>query len=851
VLIGSTGSGKSSFAQRLFKPTEIVSSDMCRGVVSDDENNQSATNDAFELLHYIVAKRLKNRLLTVVDATNVQEESRRSLLNLAREYHCLPVAIVLNLPEKICQARNAKRPERSQVGAHVIPQHIRLLKKSLKHLSREGFKNVHELRTEEEVNAVESIVREPLYNNKMHETGNFDIIGDIHGCFEELTELMQKLGYQIVTEPYIVVTPPEGRRAIFLGDLTDRGENSPDVLRLVMGMVKARTAFCVVGNHDAKLLQKLNGKNVQPKHGLAETLEQLSTQSPEFVEEVRTFLDGLISHYLLDGGRLVVAHAGLKESMQGRASGAVRAFCLYGETTGEIDEFGLPVRLNWAMEYRGKAMVVYGHTPIPRAEWLNNTMNIDTGCVFGGKLTALRYPERELIDVPAKKVYCEPVKPLISPRQLERGQGGEAISPEITVQQLHDSYLDIADVLGKQIIPTRLHHHVIVREENSIAALEVMSRFAVNPKWLIYLPPTMSPTETSKLPDLLEHPAESFAYFASQGVEKVVCEEKHMGSRTVVVLCKDEQTVFNRFGIENEGIGACYTRTGRSFFNDTAIEQAFLQRIKMACDKTNFWEKFQTDWVCLDCELMPWSAKAQALLQNQYAAVGTAATHALPIVNQVLQQAKNQGLAVESLYEKFTEKEKMLQDYVEAYRRYCWEVNGLGDYKLAPFHILATENQVHTDKDHVWQMENIAELCEGDTQILFKTPYKIINLNSEEERNQAISWWEDLTAKGGEGMVIKPFHFIAHNSKGLIQPAVKCRGREYLRIIYGAEYTASANLERLRQRGISSKRSLALREFALGMESLELFVRREPLRKVHQCVFGVLALESEPIDPRL
>lgn len=221
------------------------------------------------------------------------------------------------------------------------------------------------------------------------------------------------------------------------------------------------------------------------------------------------------------------------------------------------------------------------------------------------------------------------------------------------------------------------------------------------------------------------------------------------------------------------------------------------------------------------------------------------------MVNRVLQQAKAQGLAVDSLYEKFAKKEEMLQDYVEAYRHYCWEVSSLEDYKLAPFHILATENQVHTDKDHAWQMENIAELCEGDTQILFKTPYKVINLNSEEERNQAISWWEDLTAKGGEGMVIKPFNFITFNSKGLVQPAVKCRGREYLRIIYGAEYTAPENLARLRQRGIAAKRSLALREFALGIEALENFVRREPFRKVHQCVFGVLALESEPIDPRL
>ena len=384
-----------------------------------------------------------------------------------------------------------------------------------------------------------------------------------------------------------------------------------------------------------------------------------------------------------------------------------------------------------------------------------------------------------------------------------------------------------------------------------MAALEVMSRFAVNPKWLIYLPPTMSPTETSKLPDLLEYPSEAFAYYTAQGVTTVVCEEKHMGSRAVVVLCRDEDAALKRFGVSGEGIGVCCTRTGRSFFNEPELEQAFLQRIKAACDKTNFWEKFQTDWVLLDCELMPWSAKAQALLQNQYAAVGTAATHALPVVNSILQQAKTQGLEVDTLLKRYTERQHMAEKFVTAYRQYCWPVSSLDDYKLAPFHLLATEGAVHTDKTHVWHMETLAELCEGDTQLLFKTPYKVIDLANEVQFQEGIQWWEQLTAAGGEGFVVKPLDFIATNEKGLIQPAIKCRGREYLRIIYGLEYTAPEHITRLKARSLGGKRSLALREFALGMEALERFVKNEPLRTVHPCVFGVLALESEPVDPRL
>ena len=320
-------------------------------------------------------------------------------------------------------------------------------------------------------------------------------------------------------------------------------------------------------------------------------------------KELAAFLDGLVSHYVLDGGRVVVAHAGMKESMQGRGSGKVREFALYGETTGETDEFGLPVRYNWAAEYRGNAMVVYGHTPVPEPDWLNKTINIDTGCVFGGSLTALRYPEQEFVSVKAKRTYCEPARPFLADTEK---------SPTLSTQHAHDDLFDIADVTGKRIISTRLRHNVTIREENGTAALEVMSRFAANPKWLVYLPPTMSPSETSSREGYLEHPDEAFAYFRSQGVPHVVCEEKHMGSRAVVVICRDEEAARKRFGVEGES-GIVVTRTGRHFFNDAALESALLDRVRTALTAAAFWDEFNTTWAVLDCELMPWSAKAQEL----------------------------------------------------------------------------------------------------------------------------------------------------------------------------------------------------------------------------------------------
>ena len=847
VLIGVSGSGKSSFAKKHFKRTEILSSDECRALVSDDENSQSATNDAFDVLYYIAGKRLKSGLLTVIDATNVQKESRKGLIELGRTYHCLPVAIILDLPEKVCEERNQSRPDRN-FGGHVIRQQNQQLKKSIRGLKDEGFRQIYILKSLEEVDAVLEIKREKLYNDKKDETGPFDIIGDIHGCFDELQELLLKLGYTInrVDENEknfgFNVIAPENRKAIFVGDLVDRGPDSPSVLRLVMSMINSGVAYCVPGNHDLKLQKYLNGKQVQLKHGLEVTVKQLETETKHFRSAVEKFLYGLISHYVFDNGKLVVAHAGLKEEMQGRGSGAVRSFCMYGETTGEIDEFGLPVRHNWANEYRGKAKVVYGHTPVPEAEWLNKTINIDTGCVFGGKLTALRYPEEEIISVHAKMVYCEPVRPI----NFNENQN------KLSSQHEYDDLLNIEDVTGKRIVQTRLRNNITIREENSIAALEIMSRFAINPKWLIYLPPTMSPCATSDIPEYLEHPAQALNYYKKRGIEKVVCEEKHMGSRAVLVICKDEETATKRFGVQNEGIGICYTRTGRNFFNDAEIEKEFIGRVNQCLTKTNFWEKFNTDWVCLDAELMPWSAKAQALLKDQYAAVGAAAGGALPEVEKALQLAFDRGIkdALPSL-EKFAVKNNAISKYVKAYQNYCWTVDTIDDYKLAPFHILATEGQVHVDKTNEWHMENIAEICKGDTKLFMATPYKIVNLNDQTSYDEAVNWWMELTKKGGEGMVVKPFDFISIGTEGLLQPAVKCRGSEYLRIIYGPEYDLPENIERLKNRGLSRKQSLAIREFALGVEGLERFVKKEPLRRIHESVFGVLALESEDVDPRL
>ncbi|AGS72355.1 polynucleotide kinase-phosphatase [Streptomyces collinus] len=828
VLVGASGSGKSTFARKHFRPTEVISSDFCRGLVADDENDQSASGDAFDVLHYIAGKRLAAGRRTVVDATSVQQDSRRQLVELARTYDVLPIAIVLDVPEEVCAERNAARTDRADMPRRVVQRHIRELRRSLRHLEREGFRKVHVLRGTEEIEAA-AVVTEKRFNDLTHLTGPFDIIGDVHGCSAELESLLTALGYDDGVHP-------DGRTAVFVGDLVDRGPDTPGVLRRVMSMVKDGHALCVPGNHENKYGRFLKGRKVQHTHGLAETVEQMEGESEEFRAEVRRFLDGLVSHYVLDGGKLVVCHAGLPEKYHGRTSGRVRSHALYGETTGETDEFGLPVRYPWAEDYRGRAAVVYGHTPVPEATWLNNTICLDTGAVFGGKLTALRWPERELVDVPAERVWYEPARPLRT--EAPGGQDGRP--------------LDLADVYGRRAVETRHAGRVAVREENAAAALEVMSRFAVDPRLLPYLPPTMAPTATSRVDGYLEHPVEAFAQYAADGVPRVVCEEKHMGSRAVVLVCRDADAARARFGVDGPG-GALYTRTGRPFFDDGKVTEEILGRLRSAVGDAGLWEELSTDWLLLDAELMPWSLKASGLLRSQYAAVGAASGAVFPGALAALEAAAARGTDVGGLLERQRGRAADAAAFTDAYRRYCWTTDGLEGVRLAPFQLLAVQGRSLAALPHDEQLALLDRLVEHDGTGLLQTTRRLyVDTGDPESVRAGVDWWLEMTGRGGEGMVVKPLGALVRDEKGrLVQPGIKCRGREYLRIIYGPEYTRPDNLARLRQRFLNHKRSLAIREYALGLEALDRLAGGEPLWRVHEAVFGVLALESEPVDPRL
>ncbi|MEU5551716.1 polynucleotide kinase-phosphatase [Micromonospora sp. NPDC047793] len=828
-LVGVSGSGKSTFAGRHFAPSQVLSSDAFRAMVADDENDQSASADAFDALHYVAAKRLRAGRLTVVDATNLQPHARAGLVRVAREHDVLPVAIVLDVPEALAWERTEARSDRT-LGRQVLARMSRDLRRSYGQLAREGFRKVHVLRGTDEIDRAE-IRYERMFNDRRELTGPFDIVGDVHGCRAELETLLLRLGWRLHHDEAgrpVDATHPSGRTAVFVGDLVDRGPDSPGVLRLVMGMVAAGHALCVPGNHEQKLLRKLRGRNVKVAHGLAETLDQLAAEPAEFTAEVATFVDGLVSHYLLDGGRLVVAHAGLKEEYQGRASGRVRAFALYGETTGETDEYGLPVRYPWAREYRGAATVVYGHTPTPEPEWINNTICVDTGCVFGGRLTALRYPERELVSVPAEREWYAPVRPLVA------------------APSRPDEVLELTDVAGRRHVE-HTYGSLTVPAENAAAALEVMSRFAVDPRRLVWLPPTMAPCSTSRVDGYLEHPTEAFADYRAAGVDRVVCEEKHMGSRAVVLVCREPNG-----GPFGPGGGVVHTRTGRPFFGEP-LDTELLDRVRAAVTAAGLWAEMETDWLLLDCELLPWSAKAGGLIREQYAGVGAAGRAALPAALDSLDAAAARGLDVTALRDRTARRRDDVLAYTSAYRAYVGPTDGLRGVTLAPFAVLAGGSAGYADRDHGWHLAQADRLCAADPEFFTPTRRQVVDLGDPDAVQAATHWWLELTGAGGEGMVVKPYAGPAARSErgSLLQPGIKCRGREYLRIIYGPGYTEPEELAALRKRSLGRKRGMALREHGLGLAAVDALVDGAPLWRRHELVFAILACESEPVDPRL
>ena len=512
------------------------------------------------------------------------------------------------------------------------------------------------------------------------------------------------------------------------------------------------------------------------------------------------------------------------------ASKAMREFAVYGPKTPPNAE-GKSERVDWAKGYRGKAAVVYGHVACDEAVWFNNTICIDTAAVYGKELTALRWPEKQLVSVSASRAYAEIDKPLFT-----RKDNRDFLA------------LSHADVTGKKHIETSLARRVTVEAGQMAAAMETLSRFTIDPRLLVYLPPTMSPVESSTRPGFLEHPDQAFEYYRNAGIDDVVVETKHMGSRAHILVCRDAAAARARFHTEDDHIGHIWTRNGNPFFKE-AERASVLERVAAAA--TPLFDELATDWLLLDAEIMPWNTKAASLIRDQYAPTGKAALIGAGLVNDALRRLGDRGIEIPAeTVERFAMRERNAARFDKVWRGYSWETPTIDEVRIAPFHVLASEGRVHSNERHSVHMKWI-DMLVGRDPIFAATDFTEVSLHSPAALDAVVDKWMDDTARGAEGIVVKPSVFSVMGERGLVQPALKVRGIDYLRIIYGVDYDMPENLERLRERATKSKRARAVREHALGVEALDRLVAREPLRRVHECVAAILGLESDPSDPRL
>lgn len=852
VLVGPSNSGKTTLLRRLvdegtFLQTEIVSSDEYRTRLGDTDfmdwknrpreeadiifnDYQLLSSLAFEAMNTTIAMRCRLGKLTVVDATHLQEEYRKQYIDLADKHNVPCIAWVLDVQEETLLKRDDQRDHPR--GRQRVKQQLGQFKRSLRSIKDEGFAYTYTLKD------TDGVLFARKQNPLLVEIGaGLDIIGDIHGCYNEMIELLDKLGYTV--DENGLYKHPEDRQLVSVGDVMSRGPQSLKTMIFWKKHVESGVARMIDSNHGWKIARYLGGRNVILSHGDEHIATELEQYAQEAGDEAATILKNEMKQFLLSAPshllfcrngvrRVVVAHAGIRDEYIGKHSKRIQDFCRYGDTDG-MDGKGTPVRKEWYVEHESGEIIVWGHDPRPFPTVVKNTVNIDQGAVFGGSLTAYRYPEQQFVSIKAKRDYAgDPDSPLI---RWERGR----FSPP-NLRKFVEGYA----------VQTELYGEVTVRGEFVKAAIDTVSHFTVPLEELVYFPPTMSPAPAVSVDEnYLEHPREAFAYFRAQGVKNMVAEKKHMGSRAILLLFRNEEAALSYVG--RPTLGTIYTRTGRAFF-DRSTESEVLHKLNEDLQRADYFTKNNTDLLLLDAEIVPWNLKARELISSQYAHVAESALMDREHLLEKLREAEQSGRDVAPWIIEMEEKLQNAHIFREAFQKYCWDVNGLDGIKIAPFHTLAHSGQTFFDHSHIWHMEQNRKLATLSS-LFMETEYRTVTSEADEE--QVIRWWEEMTEEGHEGIVIKPETFISRNGDKMIQPALKVRGRKYLHIIYGIDYLQPENLARLKQRKTGKKERHALMECALSKESVERFIRKEPIERVHECVLAAMSLESDPVDPRL
>ncbi|MCH1627950.1 polynucleotide kinase-phosphatase [Fredinandcohnia quinoae] len=852
LLVGPSNSGKSTLLRKFIDKkeilaSEVVSSDDFRILVGDlefidwhgrhkDEADSlydeyyAISSEAFSMMDSVIEARCRLNKLTFVDATHLQPNDRKKYITLARKNNVPILAIVLDVPQDTLLGRDEQRS--NPRGIRRIKQQYQVFKREKRFIKKEGYTATYVL------SDFEDFELERRSNPLEIDIGaGIDFIGDIHGCFDEMIALLEKLGYEKNQEKLYV--HPDGRKFFSVGDVMSRGPESLKTMLFFLKHLKSGLAYMIDSNHGWKIARWLDGKNVTLSHGDEKVAEDFveyeENYGTEQATKIKTALKEMLlkapSHYVImkNGVQtLVCAHAGIKDEFIGKQSPDIRDFCRYGDTDG-FDENGKPVRKDWFIHHKTSTLIVWGHDPKPQPLIINNTINIDQGAVFGGKLTAFRYPEKEFIAVKAKQDYSD-----ADDSPLKDWEKNRLNPPNI------GKFLEGYSVLTGEYGEVKVHPDTVK------SAIDTVSHFTIPIEQLIYIPPTMSPTPNpSALDNYLEHPKEAIEYYRSRRVETMIAEKKHMGSRGILLLFKNKEVALKYVGFEI--LGTIYTRTGRRFF-DRETEEEIVGKINIELHNSGYFEKYRTDYVLLDAEIMPWNLKAKELIGSQYAHVSENAILDRVKLMEKLTETSTGNETIKNWLFEYEQKVDNAYIFREVFQKYCWDVKDVNQIQIAPFHVLAHSNETFFDKSHLWHMEMNRELAKEST-LFIETEYRVIHDIASEEA--VIKWWEELTSEGHEGIVIKPESFVFKSQGKLLQPAIKVRGRKYLHIIYGMDYLLPENLTRLKSRNTGKKQKLALREFALGVEGIKRFVNGESIERVHECVLATLAMESDPVDPRL
>ena len=852
LLVGVSNSGKTTLLNKWVEeqkilPSEVISSDMYREIVGDKEfigwserpkdeadslmdEYQSISSEAFNMMNHVVEARSRLNKLTFIDATHLYPDDRKKYIALARKHHVPAMAIVLDVPQDTLLERDEQRD--NPRGKRRVKKQFQTFKREKRFIKKDGFSSVYF------TDGLEEIVLERRTNPLMIDVGHgIDMIGDIHGCYDEMIALLIKLGYEKNDDDLFV--HPEGRVFLSLGDVMSRGPKSMQTMLFFQRHIEKDLAYMIDSNHGWKIARWLEGRNVTMHHGdekvEAEFEAYEEMHGVEQTTTVKQLLKELLlqapSHYVLvkNGVRTAVCtHAGIRDEFIGKQSPQVQDFCRYGDTDG-FTEQGKPVRKDWTIHHKGSMPIIWGHEPNPQPLVINNTINIDQGVVFGGQLTAFRYPEKEFVSVSAMHDYSGAID-----NPLKEWATKRLDPPNI------GKFINGYSVQTKQLGDVKIHQDIVK------SAIDTVSHYTVPIEQLLYIPPTMSPTPvTSSEPGYLEHPKEAIEYYRSHGIHTMIAEKKHMGSRAVLLLFKNRESAKQAVG--SEMLGVIYTRTGRRFF-DQSTETEIVLKLNEELVNKGYFEKYETDYVLLDAEIMPWNLKAKELISSQYAHVAENAILDLSKLKEKLEAVAGDNADLNKWLDEVGNKFENAKTFKEIFQKYCWDAEGTKAIQIAPFHVLAHCGETFFDKPHQWHMTMNKEFAEGSS-LFVPTEFKMISDDCSER--EVIEWWEEMTAEGHEGIVIKPEHFTpTHNGK-LLQPAIKVRGRKYLHIIYGMDYLLPDQLERLKKRNTGKKQKLALREFALGVEGIQRFIDGESIERVHECVLATLSLESDPVDPRL